>query len=376
MPINAGLINALMPRVRSVQDYQDDYTRQDIAQQGLQRNALLMQQAQQQQQEQQQAAAQAQQSHNALMQEVRGMPPGDNPRLQALHRLTLAGAMKPTDYVNEAMPKQAAPSRQVVGGSLVEVAGDGAVKELYKAPEKKPLPPEIVQLIDFSRSLPPGDPRKGQIEQAIQKQLTHAPAPSAVSYGSPVPFLLPDGLVGYAQPGNKPGAPPQVLTAPGGKPLVKPGDDMKPPTVEEKGAAGYASRMTEATKLLDGMEKSGRPSYGTDAAGGLPFVGNKARTIAMTPAQQQYRQAQEDWVRAKLRKESGAAIGADEMDREILAYFPQPGETDKGILEQKRRARAIATEGMVKAAGRAAYKSEVPPVAAPAASGVKFLGFE
>ena len=46
MPIDAGLINALMPRVRSVQDYQDDYTRRDIQAQGLQRNALLLQESQ------------------------------------------------------------------------------------------------------------------------------------------------------------------------------------------------------------------------------------------------------------------------------------------------------------------------------------------
>ena len=377
MPINANLLGAMARPVRSVADYHEDYDRRDMRAQGMQRNALLMAQEQQQQQEQQQAAAQARQSHNALMAEVGQMQPGDDPRLQALHRLTMAGAMKPTDYVNEAMPKPKAPTRHVVNGAVVDIGPDGKSSTLYQAPEKKPLPPEIVQLIDYSRSLPPGDPRKVQIEQAITKQLTHAPAASVVNYGSPVPIMLPDGSIGYAQPGNKAGVPPQVMAGPDGKPMTKPGADQGPPTVEEKGAAGYSSRMVEATKLLNTLESDGRPTYGTDAAGGLPVVGNKARTAAMTPVQQQYRQAQEDWVRAKLRKESGAAIGVDEMDREILTYFPQPGETDKGILEQKRRARAVANEGMAKAAGRAAYQSTVPPAATPAsAPKVKFLGFE
>lgn len=130
-------------------------------------------------------------------------------------------------------------------------------------------------------------------------------------------------------------------------------------TEAERGAAGYGARMTEASKLLDVYEKKGRPTYTTDAAGGIPLVGNTARTAVMDQDQQLYRQAQEDWVRAKLRKESGAAIGVDEMDREIRSYFPQPGEGEE-VAKQKRRARKVAEEAMGKSAGRAAYKSEVP----------------
>ena len=120
--------------------------------------------------------------------------------------------------------------------------------------------------------------------------------------------------------------------------------------------------MTEATKLLDQLESVGRPGYGVAIASGIPMIGGAARTAVSSPEQQQYRQAQEDWVRAKLRKESGAAIGIDEMDNEIKTYFPQPGEPD-GVREQKRRARAIATEGMVRASGKAAYQTEVPQMA-------------
>lgn len=144
-----------------------------------------------------------------------------------------------------------------------------------------------------------------------------------------------------------------------GKPIAG-----KAGTVEEKSAAGYAARMVEATKLLDKYEKDGSATYTTRAAGAVPFVGDLARTAVMEPAQQMYRQAQEDWVRAKLRKESGAVIVADEMEREIQTYFPQPGES-LGVKEQKRRARAVANEAMQRAAGRASYASEVPEVRPP-----------
>ena len=160
MPINANLLGAMARPVRSVADYHEDYDRRDMRAQGLQRNALLMAQDQQQQQEQQQAAAQARQAQNALMAEVGQMQPGDDPRLQALHRLTMAGAMKPTDYVNEAMPKPKAPTRHVVNGAVVDIGPDGKSSTLYQAPEKKPLPPEIVRVIDHIRTLPPEDPQR------------------------------------------------------------------------------------------------------------------------------------------------------------------------------------------------------------------------
>ena len=66
MPINAGLINALSRPVRSVQDYQDDYTRQDIQQQGLQRNALLLQEGQALQQDRERTRMDGDTLRNAL----------------------------------------------------------------------------------------------------------------------------------------------------------------------------------------------------------------------------------------------------------------------------------------------------------------------
>lgn len=124
-------------------------------------------------------------------------------------------------------------------------------------------------------------------------------------------------------------------------------------TEGERNAAGYLMRMQEATKLLDQFEGSGSPSYGSQAAGSIPFVGSMARRAVMTPDQQQYRQAQEDWVRAKLRKESGASIASDEMDREIETYFPMPGDSPQ-VIAQKRKSRLVANDAFRSSAGRAA----------------------
>ena len=138
----------------------------------------------------------------------------------------------------------------------------------------------------------------------------------------------------------------------GGKPLGQK-DKASTVTEGERNAGGYLLRMTEATKLLDKFEKTGTASYGSELAGAVPFVGGMTRRAVMSDDQQQYRQAQEDWVRAKLRKESGASIPPDEMDREIEAYFPMPGEGER-VRAQKRQSRAVANTAMQQSAGRAA----------------------
>lgn len=70
---------------------------------------------------------------------------------------------------------------------------------------------------------------------------------------------------------------------------------------------------------------------------------------------QQYKQAADDWIRAKLRRESGAVIAVDEMDKEYSTYFPVFGDSDK-VIEQKKRARKTAEESMKKSSGEAEFE--------------------
>lgn len=127
---------------------------------------------------------------------------------------------------------------------------------------------------------------------------------------------------------------------------------ITPGSVEERLAASYGQRMALADQLLSQIGKEGYPTTGTDLAKSLPLIGDWAGRQAMNDKQQQYSQAQADWVRAKLRKESGAAIGSDEMAKEIETYFPKPGDTP-AVIAQKAQARQIANEAMKMAAGKA-----------------------
>lgn len=117
-------------------------------------------------------------------------------------------------------------------------------------------------------------------------------------------------------------------------------------------ASGYADRMEQAESRLKGVTDLGfDPATLHQAIGSNLSAGN----YMLDDNGQMYKQAQEDWVRAKLRKESGAVIGDDEMAREIKTYFPQPGDGPK-VIEAKRQSRAVATRGMETMAG-GNYKS-------------------
>jgi hypothetical protein len=144
----------------------------------------------------------------------------------------------------------------------------------------------------------------------------------------------------------------------------------KKPTESERLSAGFAQRMEFSENKIKELENkyaedmltkgskavTPYPTVGMSVAGSIPFIGDFARSKAASEEQALYRQAQENWVRANLRKESGAVIGADEMDREIQTYFPTAAELNNPrIIAQKSQARQVTMDAMRQNAG-VAYK--------------------
>lgn len=121
--------------------------------------------------------------------------------------------------------------------------------------------------------------------------------------------------------------------------------------------------MAETQNVLNQFEDAGvgLPSTITSLASGVPFAGDYLERVAMNPDQQRYRQAAMNWIRANLRKESGAAIGVDEMEQEYRTYFPVVGDTQE-VIDQKRRARELTTQAMIRSAGPAFQAPETAPV--------------
>lgn len=142
----------------------------------------------------------------------------------------------------------------------------------------------------------------------------------------------------------------------GGKQIVS----DKPLTSDQAGAAGFADRMIKASGVLNSKDLKDyqSPQMGSEALRSTPFIGGALGNYADSSYRQVYRQAQEDWVRSKLRKESGAAIGKDEMQQEIDTYFPKIGD-DELVIAQKAQARATAEQAMVRQAGNSYKPPEV-----------------
>jgi hypothetical protein len=150
---------------------------------------------------------------------------------------------------------------------------------------------------------------------------------------------------------------PDVRT-PGSQPTVTQlSAPTKAPNENQSKAAGFAARMDNAEGIFT-ANPAGLETYTTQIAGAVPKVGDSARRASQTPEQQKYDQAKEDWIRAVLRKESGASISDPERAGQERTYFPQPGDGPE-VVKQKAIARQIVMEAMRKEAGPAAYESSV-----------------
>ena len=157
------------------------------------------------------------------------------------------------------------------------------------------------------------------------------------------------------------------------------------PTEDQSKSAGFAFRMKQSSNIFnqpivgkDGQplldpktqkpvtleQAYGQPSYFQSIMRSIPSAGVTTGIAGLTEGagRQQYRQAQENWVTANLRPESGAVIGAEEMEKEITKYFPQSSDKPETIA-QKQRARRDTELAMIVRAGPA-YKQVQKAVAA------------
>lgn len=145
-------------------------------------------------------------------------------------------------------------------------------------------------------------------------------------------------------------------------------------------AASFADRMAKSEELLQPLEASGvnMVNQTSSILSKVPLAGDYLENATLSDDQQLYKNASTEWIRAKLRKESGAAIGKDEMEKEFRTYFPMPGDSAKVIL-QKAEMRKNNTASMIKQASGAyeeQYLGETPgqtstaPAMSPAAGKV------
>lgn len=116
-------------------------------------------------------------------------------------------------------------------------------------------------------------------------------------------------------------------------------------------AAGFATRAEQAEKDISGLPKDIGTSFSDSLSGKLPPIMAGLRSDDI----KRYRQAQENFITAVLRKESGASINDSEFSRYSGMYFPQQGDGPKE-LQQKAVARMQAMASLKAEAGGAYNK--------------------
>lgn len=123
-------------------------------------------------------------------------------------------------------------------------------------------------------------------------------------------------------------------------------------TEQQSKDALFGGRMQEAHKILLNLEGKGIKApvmnslpHGDNFSNALPGILGGA-----SAEQQQYTQAQRDFINAVLRKESGAVIADSEFSNAQKQYFPQIGDS-KAVIAQKAKNRELAMTMIVNGSG-------------------------
>jgi hypothetical protein len=194
-----------------------------------------------------------------------------------------------------------------------------------------------------------------------------AAAPAAPSAGMPGPRMpapATQAIPGMTSVLDQPA--PAAAAPVAGTPLRGKGTAL---TESQGNATAYGLRMREANAILEPLENAGKTNTGLikgvvgGTVGLTPLIGDKLEDVSgsifnalprilggLSPEQQQVAQARINFITAILRKESGAAIGANEFATAEKNYFPKPGD-DAATIAQKQQARKTAIKAMEIQAG-------------------------
>ena len=253
------------------------------------------------------------------------------------------------------------------GANLVRVSPTGEVKTVASgAPKREPVPTSIAEynlaktqgfegtLLDYEKS------KKGFTYQDVNNAIIQFDAsgkevsriPKGRAPEGPVSFQAIEtdqGLMAF-NPKTMQMTP---VLGQDGKPLTKSGK----PTEGETNAAGFASRMVAAEAITSKLATGNAPKFGEAVLSAIPLIGKTIPEVipqavgGLSSERRQYLQAANNFIRANLRKESGAAIGVDEWTAEFINYFPQYND-DEQTIKNKAIFRNILTQNMVNAGGK------------------------
>jgi hypothetical protein len=243
-------------------------------------------------------------------------------------------------------------------------------KPVYTAPEKSEAQPSLVREYNFAKTQEGGGFKGSYQDFVVARSAATRPPAQPLA---PIPTLdKTTGQVVYATreqilqnprrfvPTSERQEPrfdaaaggfvyPPTAENPQGKFVAVTGVEGKPLNEAQGNSVAYGIRMKEANSIVDKLVSEGTERAAVGA--GAPYgIGGLVNAATASPQQQQFQQAKLNFITAVLRKESGAAIGQDEYEREDQKYFPQVRDSD-AVKAQKKQARETAIKAMEIQAG-------------------------
>ncbi|RZN21936.1 hypothetical protein [Bradyrhizobium sp. Leo121] len=122
---------------------------------------------------------------------------------------------------------------------------------------------------------------------------------------------------------------------------------------EQMKSAGFADRLSESEGIFSGVDgKPGLTNANTPTQYAIEKapIGDYARNYLHSKEYLQLDQAKRNFLNAKLRQESGAAISPSEFESGDKQYFPLPNDPPE-VVAQKAANRRTVIEGMARDAG-------------------------
>ena len=128
-------------------------------------------------------------------------------------------------------------------------------------------------------------------------------------------------------------------------PSLKPSDQqiLNKANEGQLASASFATRVLSANENLTSLENT--PGFDPTSIQTAIFESLPGGNLALSEQEQSYAQSKRDFITAILRKESGAAIGADEFANEDRKFFPQVGDKP-AVLKQKALGRKRTFENL------------------------------
>jgi hypothetical protein len=124
----------------------------------------------------------------------------------------------------------------------------------------------------------------------------------------------------------------------------------KEPTDTAKRSGAFAKRATQANSIIEQLEAGGyNPADPDRAFRDLPII----RNFTMEPKDRQYKSAQNEWMSAVLRDESGASIAPSEYDNYREIYFASPNDDENTKLQKAAQRKAVEATMYDKSGGSA-----------------------